>query len=207
VRRFPDFQHDEFKIFKKLNSPHKIQDFLDGIPINFELHGETYRSPLFTLRHNEAHCMEGALLAGAILWYHRQKPLIVDLNTVRGDENHIITLFRHNGRWGAFSKTNHAVLRYRDPVYRNIRELAMSYFHEYFKDNGKKTLTSYSVPYNLLQHGTDWLTTKKNLWNIVSALDYIPHAKILEHDTRRRLRRAHPIELKAGDIVEWEKPK
>ncbi len=196
---------EEFKIFKKLNSPQKIQDFINKIPINFECTGETCRSPLAVLKHNEAHCMEGALLAAAIFWYHGAKPLLMDLKTTDDDEDHVVALFKKGSYWGAISKTNHAVLRYRDPVYKTVRELAMSYFNEYFLYNGQKTLRSYSKPFNLSQYDKSWLTARRDLWNIVEVLDESPHFKIFEKGMVRRLRLADPLEIKAGKILEWKK--
>ena len=140
----------EQAVFKKLDSPNKIQDFLDSLPINFELKGETYMSPRRVLRTKTAHCFEGALVAAAALAYHGKKPLLLDLRTSADDEDHVVTLYRENGYWGAISKTNHPVLRYRDGVYKTPRELVMSYFHEYFMSkNGKKTLREYSNPFDL----------------------------------------------------------
>jgi hypothetical protein len=138
---------EETLLFKKLKTPGTIQDYLDSLPSNFERRGETSRSPRLVLAHKEAHCFEGALFAAAVLWYHGKKPLLLDLKTGRGDFDHVVTLFKTNGYWGAISKTNHAVLRFRDPLYKTIRELALSYAHEYFLDNGKKTLLSYSRPF------------------------------------------------------------
>src|ERR1700689_2528610 len=126
MRRFPDLGYEEFDIFKKINSPSKVQDFLNGIPANFDAGKRTCRSPLMALRRNEAHCMEGAMLAAAIFWYHGQRPLGLDLKTTERDDDHVVALFKQGDRWGAVSKTNHAVLRYRDPVYANVRELVMS---------------------------------------------------------------------------------
>src|SRR3989344_4997493 len=113
----------ERSVFKKLASPQRIQDFLDSLPINFELHGETYMSPRRVLTAGEAHCFEGALLAAAALAYHGRRPLLMDIQTSRTDDDHVVALFREFGYWGAISKTNHAILRYRDPVYRSVREL------------------------------------------------------------------------------------
>src|SRR5690606_22648808 len=135
------FTKDELKIIKKLNTPSKIQDFLNSLEINIEEDGDTSYSPRTVLKKRKAHCVEGAVLAAAILRFHGQKPLILDLETSNDDFDHVIALFNKNGYWGAISKTNHAVLRYREPVYKTIRELVMSYFHEYFLNkNGKKTL-------------------------------------------------------------------
>ena len=97
--------------------------------INFEHGGETNHSPIVVLKKRKAHCFEGAVFAAAVLAYHGSKPLLMDFATAYDDEDHTVALFRKNGLWGAISKTNHAVLRYRDPVYRTPRELAMSYFH------------------------------------------------------------------------------
>jgi len=205
--KFPKIQPQEFKIFTRLNTPSKIQDFINKIPINFELQGDTCYSPLAVLRHNQAHCLEGALLAAAIFWYQGKKPLLLDLETTDADECHVVTLFKRGRCWGAVSKTNHAVLRYRDPIYKNIRELVMSYFNEYFLDSGRKTLRRYSKPFSLLRYGTDWLTAKKNLWEIHDALDKVPHFKILANTKAKYLRPADPIEIEAGKMLEWKEPR
>lgn len=205
MRRFPDFSHKEFDILKKLNSPVKIQDFIDSLPINFERKGETCRSPLQALIHNEAHCIEGAMLAAAAFWYHGEKPLLMDLKTAAKDLDHVVALFRYKNRWGAISKTNHAVLRYRDPVYKNIRELAMSYFNEYFFDDGKKTMRSFSRPFNLLRYGASWLTSQKDLWHIADDLDDCTHIEILGRGEARVLRQVTKVEIRAGNIEEWKK--
>lgn len=196
----------EFAVFKKLSTPGKIQDFLDDrVKINFEKNGDTSRSPLMVLRHHEAHCIEGALLAAAALWYHGEPPLLLDLKTKKGDSDHVVALFKQGAYWGAISKTNHAVLRYRDPIYRTIRELVFSYFHEYFLDTGVKTLQTYSRPFSLLPFGDEWLTSAENLWEINNALDVSPHFAIVPKPLAGKLRLAHPIEREAGKIVEWKK--
>jgi hypothetical protein len=205
MRRFPTLPHREFKALDKLNTPRKIQDFLDTLPINFETKGATCRSPLLTLRHREAHCMEGALLAAAALWRHGERPLLLDLRTVMRDFDHVAALFRVGGRWGAITKTNHAVLRYRDPVFRDVRELAMSYFNEYFMDDGVKTLRSYSAPFSLLPYDDAWLTAEKSVRHIADDLDVSPHRDILTRAAARRLRAADPIEIEVGKVTEWRK--
>ena len=128
MKEFPE----EFSIFKKLRTPADIQDFVNGFEMNFTGRQHTYASPLVVLQTGKAHCMEGAMLAAAALWYLGYPPLLLDLKTTAQDDDHVVALFKEGGRWGAISKTNHAVLRYRDPVYRDPRELAMSYFNEYF---------------------------------------------------------------------------
>jgi hypothetical protein len=205
MKSFPESFPEEFKIFKELNSPVKIQDFLDKIPLNFERGGDTNYSPFTVLKKNKAHCMEGAMLAAAIFWYHGEKPLIMDLKTTNDDTDHVVAVFKQRGRWGAISKTNHAVLRYREPVYKNLRELAMSYFHEYFLDNGKKTLRSYSELVDLSIYGTDWLTSKKHLWKFVGVLNRQKHFNLLENNNPKFLRKADQIEIAAGKLTEWKK--
>ncbi len=196
----------EFSVFKKLDSPRKVQCFIDSLPINFEKKSETCRSPLMVLRSGEAHCAEGAMLAAAIFWYHGERPLLLDLKVAkrRGDVDHVVTLFKEGGRWGAISKTNHAVLRYRDPVYKTIRELALSYFNEYFVlDNGLKTLRSYSAPFSLLSWDDSWLTVQYDLWDIMNDLDGSRHFDVMEKSAVRRLRPADTIEIQAGQIAQW----
>jgi len=145
------------------------------------------------------------MLAAAILWYHGTPPLLLDVVTTENDVDHVVTLFKEGNRWGAISKTNHAVLRYRDPIYKDVRELAMSYFNEYFLDNGVKTMRSYSRPFDLRRFGDEWLTSPRNLFNITDALDSSPHTKILTNDQARHLRRADRVERDAGKLVEWKK--
>lgn len=196
---------EEFAIFKKLDSPPKIQDFIDGLPINAEKNGETCRSPLMALRAGEAHCAEGVMLAAAVLWYHGQPPFLMDLRVARdkNDVDHVVALFKEGGRWGAISKTNHSVLRYRDPVYKTVRELALSYFNEYFTREGLKTLRSYSAPFNLLQYDESWLTMPYDLWDITNTLDGSPHFPIVAGGVIRRLRLADPIEIRASHLPQW----
>lgn len=203
---------EEVKVFKKLDSFRKLQDFVNAIPVNFEKRGETLMSPRRILRENKAHCLEGAFLAAAVLWFHGGKPLLLDLKTTDYDFDHVVALSRKDGWWGAISKTNHAVLRYREPVYASPRELAMSYFHEYFLDNGFKTLRSYSEPFDLAKLSTsevrpriDWLTAEEDLWEIADRLDKSPHHQILDKKTISSLRRADAIEIKAGKLIEWKK--
>lgn len=205
MRRFPAHDIREFRAFGKLNTPEKIQDFLDSLPFNFEKTGDTMRSPRETLCHKKAHCLEGALLAAAALWYHGEKPLLLDLETTPKDQSHVVALFRRNGLWGAISKTNHAVLRYRDPIYTTVRELAMSYFNEYFLDTGIKTLRAYSRPFSLLSLKDNWLTDDKPLWNVEKKLAASPHLPVASARALKNLRRADTVEIASGKITEWKK--
>src|SRR3989344_8107116 len=135
-----DYSKGEIELFRKLDSPQKIQDYLNSIPFNFQVKKVTFMSPRLVLKNKKAHCVEGAMLASAILEFHGWKPLILDLRSTEKpyDYDHVVSVFKLNGCFGAISKTNHAVLRFREPVYKSVRELAMSYFHEYFLDNGRK---------------------------------------------------------------------
>src|SRR3989344_6702680 len=149
MKYLKELTREEINIFRKLNSSRKLQDFINVIPVNFEKKGETLMSPRRVLKEKKAHCLEGAFLASAILWFHGEKPLLMDLKTTDYDFDHVVALFRRGKFWGEISKTNHAVLRYREPIYDSPRELAMSYFHEYFMDSGFKTLRSYSASFDL----------------------------------------------------------
>lgn len=198
----------EREIFARLNSAKKIQDYLDTLSINFEKKGETYMSPRRVIRGQTAHCFEGALFACAVLAYHGQKPLLLDLVTIDRDEDHVVALFQENGLWGAISKTNHPILRYRDPIYKTVRELAMSYFHEYILDDGTKSLRKYSKPFNLNRYSpSKWVTEEEDLDWLVGALDDSPHFEIAPAKSIRGLRKASKLEVRAINITEWSPPK
>jgi hypothetical protein len=201
------FNRSEITLFKKLDSPKKIQDFLTfKIKHNPAKDGVECRSPRQVLKLGKAHCMEGALLAAAILEFHGHKPLLMDLRSTNNDLDHVIALYRQFDCWGAISKTNHVVLRYREPIYKSVRELAMSFFHEYFLDSGKKTLREYSVPFNANQlNYLDWRTTQKDLVEVPGILDKAKHFKILSLAQIKNLRKADKIEIQAGKLVEWKK--
>src|SRR3989338_8296200 len=181
----------ELKILKKLATPINIQDFLDKIPMNWEKRGETYFSPRRALKAKKMHCFEGAVFAAAALWLNGEKPLLLDLKA-KGDDDHVVALYKRNGYWGAISKTNHAALLFRDPVYKTIRELALSYFHEYFRNSdGKKILVSYSSkPFNLRTLGAKWITAEEDLRNIVEAIDFAPHKQIYPKKNKKFIRPA-----------------
>ena len=201
----PNFTKKEIILIKKLNTPAKVQDFLNSLQFNFERAGETLKSPLFALRLRRAHCLEGALLGAYILSLQGFKPYVMHLKTTKEDYDHVIAPFKIRGFWGALSKTNHAVLRYREPVYKNIRELVMSYFHEYFLNNGAKTLRQYSKLLNLNTFQPDWMLQPKDLWQIDKKLDKIKHYNILPPKAFKNLRKADKVEIKAGKIIEYKK--
>lgn len=196
---------DERSIFSKLDSPIKIQNFLESLPVNYEWDGETNYSPRKLLEKKVAHCFEGAVFAAAVLAFHGHKPLLMDFATDYDDEDHAVALFKDGIHWGAISKTNHVFLRYRDAVYASPRELAMSHFHEYFLKDGRKSLRGYSAPFNLSRFPIE-------RWVIADDIDWL-HGHIqrgryntIASDSKvKKLRKATPIELEALKLLEWRK--
>jgi hypothetical protein len=194
----------ETKIFRKLTSPRKIQDFIDTLAINMERDARTYMSPRRVLGTGQAHCVEGALLAAAALACHGQRPLLLDFQAAYDDEDHVVALFRENGHWGAISKTNHPGLRYRDPVHRSMHSLAASYFHEYYLWDGRKSLRFFSKPFDLSRYAPEsWITASQELDWLVHALDASAHAPIVPPGSVRKLRPASAFEIHASAAVEW----
>jgi hypothetical protein len=177
----------ELEILDRLGSPGAVQDFLDDIPYNAE---PVCRSPREVLRVRRAHCMEGALLAAAALSHHGRPPLLVDLRA-HNDDDHVIALFREGRLWGAVAKSNTTALRMRDPVYRSVRELAMSYFPFYFNLDGFSALRAYSVPFDLSRFDyRGWRFTTEDLEYLGDALDRLRHTRLVDEATARGLRQA-----------------
>jgi hypothetical protein len=198
----------EIKLFKKLNSPKKIQDYLNKLNFNFDEKWGTCMSPRKVLETQKADCIEGAIFASAVLEFHGYQPLILDLKSIKKpyDYDHVVAVYKLDGFFGAISKTNHSVLRYREPIYKNIRELVMSYFHEYYLDSGLKTLREYSDPFDLNYFNKiDWRTTEKNLTEVMTHLDKIKHHKILSDKQIKNLRKADKIEIESTKKAEYKK--
>ncbi len=205
MNRF-NYSPQELSIFRKLSTPAKIQDYLNSITFNFEKEGQTCFSPREVIKNKMAHCAEGAIFAAAALEFHGYRPLIMDLRSTTKpyDYDHVVAVYKKDGHFGAISKTNHAVLRYREPVYKTIRELVMSYFHEYFLDSGKKTLREYSDLLDLNKFNKlKWRTTTEHLFEIPAYLDDFKHYKILTPKQVKNLRLADPVEIEAGKIREY----
>lgn len=201
------FNREELRFLRSLRTPVKVQDFLNSIPMNFEKHGDTLMSPRRVIREQKAHCMEGALLAAAVFWVQGKKPLLLDLRATPNDDDHVVALFQECGLWGAISKTNHAVLRWREPIFKSIHVLASSYFHEYFLDDGRRTLREYSRPFLLsAKKYAGWTVAEDDLWQLSDELDASCHYPVAPPSALRHVRRADSIERKAGRIVEWRKP-
>ena len=132
----------------------------------------------------------------------------MDLRALPSDQDHVVTLFQERGLWGAISKTNHAILRWRDPIYASPRELAMSYAHEYCLPGGKKSLLEYSRPFSLTRYAPErWVTAAEDLDWLLYALDISPHLPVAPRHAMRRRRRSSPVELRAQDVVEWPVPR
>lgn len=198
------FTDKEVKFLKSLNTPSKVQDYLNSIPFNFEKNGvDTIKSPLRSLREKSIHCFEGALLGAYILSLNGHKPTLLHLKTTKDDLDHVITPFKQDGLWGALSKTNHNVLRFREPVYKNVRELVMSYFHEYFLNDGSKTLRSHSDPLDLNKIKKGWEVSPTDLWSIDKALDRQKHHSIVPKSLIKSLRKADKIERDASKQVDF----
>jgi hypothetical protein len=173
------FTAAERAVFRRLGSPGKIQRFLDDLAYNKEPDGPTCLSPRRVLRERRAHCMEGALFGAAALRMLGHPPLLLDLEAVR-DTDHVLAIFRVRGYWGALAKSNFSGLRYREPVYRTLRELVMSYFEHYFNLRREKTLRNFSRPVNLRRFdGMAWMTAEEDVWPVPEYLCTISHTPIL----------------------------
>jgi hypothetical protein len=176
---FDPFNAAERAVFRRLRSPEKIQRFLDDLAYNKEPDGPTCRSPRGVLRDRTGHCMEGALFGAAALRMLGHEPLLLDFEAVR-DDDHVLAIFRMRGHWGAVAKSNFSGLRYREPVYRTLRELAMSYFEHYFNLKQEKTLRRYSRPVNLKRFDRmGWMTAEDDVWAIPEYLLTISHTALL----------------------------
>jgi hypothetical protein len=187
--------NDEIKFLKTMKDPDKIQGFLDSIDYNpsYEC-----RSPRWVIRKRSAHCFEGALFAAAALGFIGYPPLIVDLKAFN-DDDHVIAVFKERGHWGAVAKSNFTSLRFREPVYRSLRELVMSYFDFYFNLNRDKSLRSYSPPLDLTIYNTkEWSTTDEDLEYIGDKLEQLRHYPVIDKVMIDKLNKASETMLKAG---------
>jgi hypothetical protein len=189
----------EMRILKALKTPEKIQRFLDiEVGYNKEPDGETVRSPRRVLRDRVAHCLEGALLAAAALRVQGFPPLLMDLEAVR-DDDHVLAVFKQHGHWGAIAKSNYSGLRFREPVYRTLRELAMSYFEHYFNLQQEKTLRAYARPANLSRFDSmGWTTADADLWVINDWLADLKHVPLLSNGAGRSMARVDDRLFAAG---------
>ncbi len=180
------FTPAELRKLRSLKDPYGIQQHLDDMPYHLE---DTAWSPRLVLRYHSSHCLEGAMFAAAALRANGYPPLIVDFEAEH-DTDHVVAVYRQNGHWGAIAKSNYTGCRFREPVYRSLRELAMSYFNLYFNLRRERTMRTFSRPVNLARFDTQqWMTTEKPIWFIVDYLFDIFHYKLLRPGMAKRLHR------------------
>lgn len=187
----------EWRALRALRTPAGIQRALDAMP--YHLAGSAW-SPRRVLREGTAHCLEGAIFAAAALRVLGFAPLLLDLEAVQ-DTDHVIGVFKHRGHWGAIAKSNFSGLRFREPVYRTVRELVMSYFDDYINLRGERTLRAYSRPVDLARFDRShrgWMTSGDDLWWIAEHLVGVPHTRLLTAAMTRNLARVDRRSLEAG---------
>ncbi len=182
-------------MLRSLRTPAGVQRFLDDIP--YHLAGTSW-SPQRVLRERTAHCLEGAIFAAAALRVLGYPPLLLDMEAHQ-DTDHVIAIFKAGKGWGAVAKSNYAGCRYREPVYRSLRELAMSYFDDYFNLRGERSMRAYSRPVNLQRFDRyHWMTAPGNIWFIAEYLCEIPHYRLLTRSMERSLVRIDARSKAAG---------
>lgn len=185
----------ELRTLRSLKTPMRIQRFVDDLTYDY---ADTARSPRRILRERRGHCLEGALLAAAALRVQGHPPLVMDLEAVR-DDDHVIALYRERGLWGGIAKSNFAGLRFRAPVYRTLRELALSYFDHYYNLRGERTLRNYSQAVNLAkldkQH---WMTAEEDVWCVTDLLMAARHYPLVPDKVTRTLPRLDKRSFEAG---------
>ena len=188
------WNREESRLLRRLRTPVQIQQFLNELPYNDR---PTTLSPRRVMQERTAHCLEGALFAAAALRHLGYPPLIVDM-LARNDDDHVIAVFRRNRCWGAVAKSNTTLLRFREPVYRSLRELVMSYFEMYFNTNGTKSFLSYSRPVHLARFDRRaWMTDGDDLDCIGDYLGTIRHTPVISEAERRQLSPADPEVIRA----------
>ena len=192
---------DNLRTLRALKTPARIQKFLDALPYQY---ANTAWSPQSALRNRKGHCLEGALLAAAALRVNGHAPLLMDLESVR-DDDHVVALYRERGLWGSIAKSNFAGLRFRAPVYRTLRELALSYFENYYNLRGERTLRAYSKPLNLERFDDwHWMTSEEDVWCIPEALVRTQHYSLFPDKVARALPRLDRRSFEAG-MHGWQK--
>lgn len=194
---FSRFATRQLAALRRLDTPRKVQDFLDyGLAYN-DSATDTCFSPLEVLRRGKAHCLEGAMLAAAAFLFHGRRALLLDLRANAQDDDHVIAPFTRNGRWGAVAQSHFCGLRYREPVYPSFSELARSYFEFYYNSAGEKTLREFSAPLPVSALRPEWLYSTKNVFFVSRELDGRRHYPILGRVREEELRRADSLLLEA----------
>jgi hypothetical protein len=183
------------RTLRALKTPLQIQKFIDALPYEYT---NTARSPQRALRERKGHCLEGALLAAAALRIHGQPPLLMDLEAVH-DDDHVVALYRERALWGGIAKSNFAGLRFRAPIYRTLRELALSYFEHYYNLRGEHTLRSYSRQVNLAHlDNRRWMTSEEDVWCVPELLIATRHYPLLPDEVACALPRLDRRSFEAG---------
>jgi hypothetical protein len=183
------------RTLRGLKTPKLIQKFIDGLAYQY---ADTAGSPERTLRERKGHCLEGALVAAAALRLLGHPPLLMDLEGEH-DDDHVLAIYRVGGLWGSLAKSNFAGLRSRKPVYRTLRELAMSYFEHYYNLRGEHTLRRYSVAVNLARlDGRGWMTAEEDVWCVAEALVAARHYAVGPVKVVRALPRLDRRSFEAG---------
>ena len=185
----------ELRRLRALRTPAGIQKALEAMPYH---HASTAWSPRRVLHEGTAHCLEGAVFAAAALRVLGFPPLLLDLEAVQ-DTDHVMAVYRVKGSWGAIAKSNFSGLRFRDPVYRTVRELVMSYFDGYVNFRGERTLRAYSHPVDLRRFDRRaWMTTPSGVWWIAERLVDVRHVRLLTPAMVRGLSRVDGRALRAA---------
>jgi len=196
------FNPAELRKLRSLKDPHGIQRFLDDMPYHL---ADTAWSPRRALHEQTAHCFEGAIFAAAALRVNGYPPLIFDLEAER-DTDHVVAIYCVDGHWGAIAKSNFTGCRYREPVYRSLRELALSYFEVYFNLRRERSLRTYSRPVDLTRFDhVDWMTTDKPIWFIARYLFEIQHYPLITRSQAQGLHRLDDRSFRAGCLGRAEK--
>jgi hypothetical protein len=192
---------ENFRALRALKTPARIQKFIDALPYQY---ANTALSPQCALRERKGHCLEGALLAAAALRLNGHPPLLMDLEAVH-DDDHVLAIYREGGLWGSIAKSNFAGLRFRAPVYRTLRELALSYFEHYYNLRGERTLRSYSMPVNLARlDNQHWMTSEEDVWCVPEYLIAARHYPLFPDKVARALPRLDRRSFEAG-MHGWKK--
>ena len=183
------------RVLRALKTPARIQQFIDALQYQY---ADTAWSPQRVLRERKGHCLEGALLAAAALRLSGHPPLLMDLEGVR-DDDHVVALYRERGLWGSIAKSNFAGLRFRAPVYRTLRELALSYFEHYYNLRGERTMRSYSMAVNLARlDSRHWMTSEEDVWCVPELLIAARHYPLFPGKVARALPRLDRRSFEAG---------
>ena len=197
------FTPKELRKLRSMKNPYGIQKFLDNTSYHLE---DTAWSPRRVLAEETAHCLEGAIFAAAALRANGHPPLLLDFEA-ENDTDHVIAIYREHGHWGAVAKSNFASCRWREPIHRTLRELALTFFNGYCNLRLERTLRRFSVPVNLKRFDRqNWMTHEKDVWFVPLHLQKMFHYPIVNRKQIANFRKPDPIEVRIGKITQWKKP-